>query len=175
MFPSEDQVKQIVFEEPVSLATMIFPKEYLGPMIQLCEGRRGVQLELSYISDTRVLIRYRLPLSEMITDFFDEIKSISAGYVSLDYEDGGYEKAPLCKLEILLNGKPVDALSAVVHRDHAVRIGKDLVHRLKETIPKYQSLKIKMFFFKGLCGAKATLRSGDSGMRWVKWHQGRCT
>ncbi len=133
-FPDPGTIETIY--EPVIDATMIVPKEYLGNLIKLCEEKRGVQQTMSYLDEGRVILKYRLPLNEVATDFYDQLKSLSSGYASFDYEEAGYEPSNLVKMDILLNGKPVDALSVIVHKDNAYHIGRDLTERLKKSIPR---------------------------------------
>jgi GTP-binding protein LepA len=125
-------------EEPYVLATIITPASYLGAVMELCQDRRGTQDALRYLSPDRVEIRYLLPLAEIIFDFFDQLKSRTRGYASLDYEHWGYETGDLVRVDLLLHGDPVDAFSAVVHRDRAAAYGRRLVQRLKELIPRQQ-------------------------------------
>jgi GTP-binding protein LepA len=124
-------------EEPVILATLHTPQEYLGAVMQLCQERRGRQRDLAQ-HGSRVQVRYELPLAEVVLDFHDKIKSATRGYGSFDYELTGYQPADLIKLDILVNGDPVDALSLIVHRDAAHRRGTDLAVKLKEHIPRQQ-------------------------------------
>lgn len=133
-FPDRQTIETI--EEPVIDATIIVPKNFLGNVISLCEQKRGIQLELNYIDEERVMLKYRLPLNEVATDFYDQLKSISSGYASFDYEESGYAPADLVKLDILLNGEAVDALSTIVHSDFAYRIGRDMVGKLRKIIPR---------------------------------------
>jgi GTP-binding protein LepA len=123
-------------EEPMVLATVITPSEYLGPVMELCQGRRGSMEELKYLSPDRVELHYRLPLAEIIFDFFDQLKSRTRGYASLDYEHAGHQEADLVRVDVLLHGEPVDAFSAVVHRDNANAYGRKMVKRLRELIPR---------------------------------------
>ncbi len=123
-------------EEPTVMATLVTPTEYLGPVMELCQSRRGSMVELQYLSPERVELRYILPLAEIIFDFFDQLKSRTRGYASLDYDHWGYEPADLVRVDILLQGEPVDAFSAVVHREKAYAYGKQLVERLRELIPR---------------------------------------
>jgi GTP-binding protein LepA len=125
-------------EEPYVLATIITPASYLGAVMELCQDRRGTQDALRYLSPDRVEIRYLLPLAEIIFDFFDQLKSRTRGYASLDYEHRGYETGDLVRVDLLLHGEPVDAFSAAVHRDRAPAYGRRLVQRLKELIPRQQ-------------------------------------
>jgi GTP-binding protein LepA len=123
-------------EEPIVLATIITPSEYLGPVFELCQSRRGELLELSYLSPERAEVHYKLPLAEIIFDFFDQLKSRTRGYASLDYEPTGYEPSDLVRVDVLLHGEPVDAFSSVVHRDKAYAYGRRMVERLRELIPR---------------------------------------
>ncbi len=131
-FPEANKIEEIL--EPVIDATIIVPKQYLGNLLKLCEEKRGVQQDLSYLDEQRVILKYRLPLNEVATDFYDQLKSLSSGYASFDYEEANYEPAKLVKMDILLNGKPVDALSTIVHKDKAYYIGRELTGRLKKII-----------------------------------------
>ena len=123
-------------EEPYVLAHVLTPSEYLGNIMKLCQERRGIFGNLDYIEEKRARVAYRLPLAEIVLDFYDRLKSVSRGYASLDYEFDGYREADVVKLDILLNGDAVDALSAIVHRDRAYDWGRDLCSKLKELIPK---------------------------------------
>jgi len=124
--------------EPVVRATVIAPKEYVGAVMSLCHEKRGVSVGMEYISTRRVQLTYDLPLAEAITDFFDALKSRTRGYASYDYEPKDYEPADLVKVEVLVSGELVDALSIIVHRDRAYTRGRALVERLKELIPRQQ-------------------------------------
>ena len=124
--------------EPVVRATLIGPKEYVGAVMGLCHERRGISVGMEYISTRRVQLTYDLPLAEIITDFFDALKSRTRGYASFDYEFTGYEAADLVKVEVLVSGEPVDALSIIVHRDKAYYRGRALTEKLKELIPRQQ-------------------------------------
>jgi len=123
-------------EEPVVLATIITPKEYLGPVMDLCQSRRGELVDMRYLSPERAEIHYLLPLAEIIFDYFDQLKSRSRGYASLDYEHWGYVEAALVRVDVLLHGEPVDAFSSVVHREKAYQYGRQMVERLRELIPR---------------------------------------
>jgi len=123
-------------EEPFVLATVVTPSEYLGPVMDLCQSRRGNMVDMKYLSPERAEVHYQLPLAEIIFDFFDLLKSRTRGYASLDYEHWGYEQSDLVRVDILLHGEPVDAFSAVVHREKAYQYGKQLVERLRELIPR---------------------------------------
>ncbi len=123
-------------EEPYVDATLILPDKFLGPILQLAQNRRGVHKGMDYLDTSKVLLRYQFPLNEIIVDFYDKLKSLSRGYASLDYEPVGYRKSNLVKLDILINGEPVDSLSLIVHRDKAYHKGKQLITRLREVIPR---------------------------------------
>jgi GTP-binding protein LepA len=123
-------------EEPIVLATIITPSEYLGPVFELCQSRRGELLEMSYLSPERAEVHYKLPLAEIIFDFFDQLKSRTRGYASLDYEPSGYREADLVKVDVLLQGEPVDAFSAIVHKDKAYAYGRAMTAKLKRLIPR---------------------------------------
>jgi GTP-binding protein LepA len=123
-------------EEPYIRASIISPPEYLGQIMELCQDRRGTHVDMHYLSEQRVQLRYDLPLAEIVLDFYDQLKSRSRGYASLDYEILGYRESNLVKLDILLAGDAVDALSLVVHKDKAYAAGKTLVERLQKKIPR---------------------------------------
>jgi GTP-binding protein LepA len=123
-------------EEPILTCHVHARTDDVGAILKLCQERRGVQRDLRYVGTRRVQITYDIPLAEVVFDFFDKLKSISRGYASLDYELKGYEEADLVKLDILINGEPVDALSVIVHRDRAYQRGRDLCQKLREVIPK---------------------------------------
>ena len=132
-----DPVKINNIEEPWIKATILVPDEYLGPVLELCTSKRGIQNNLSYVG-TRALVEYKLPLNEVVFDFYDRLKSITKGYASFDYEMTGYEVNDLVKVSILINGEPVDALSLIVHRDRSQSRGRTLCSRLKDLIPRQQ-------------------------------------
>lgn len=123
-------------EEPVVKAYIFTPPEYLGPVMELCQAKRGIFVDMVYIEATRVKVHYTLPLAEILYDFFDSLKSKTRGYASLDYEMDGYQKSDLVRLDILLNGEICDALSIIVHRDSAYERGRNIAERLKEAIPR---------------------------------------
>ena len=124
------------FEEPYIKATLITPEAYVGNLLALCQERRGTQKGLTYLNPTRVMLIYEMPLSEIVLDFYDRLKSKTQGYASLDYEVIGYQPAELVKVDILLNGESVDALSFIVHRDKAVLRGRQVAEKMKEYIPR---------------------------------------
>ena len=134
--PDASKIKSI--EEPFVDAEIMTPKEFVGPIMQLCQERRGIYQDLIYFDDTRQVVKYSLPLSEIIFNFFDKLKSISKGYASLDYQVEGYHPSELSKMDILLNGDKIDALSCIVYRPFAYDRGIRIVSRLKEIIPKQQ-------------------------------------
>ena len=123
-------------EEPVITATILAGDEFVGPILKLCQEKRGVQKGIHYLTTTRVMIEYELPLNEILLDFYDRLKSASRGYASLDYQISGYWVSPLVKLDVLVNGEPVDALSLIVHRDMAYARGKTLVEKMRKLIPR---------------------------------------
>ncbi|THU52967.1 hypothetical protein C4D60_Mb10t09490 [Musa balbisiana] len=147
--------------EPSVIATIIIPSEYVGPVITLCSERRGEQLEYSFIDSQRALMKYRLPLREIIVDFYNELKSITSGYATFDYEDSEYQKSDLVKLDILLNGQPVDAMAAIVHNLKAQRVGRELVDKLKKFIDRHM-FEITI---QAAIGSKVVARETLSAMR----------
>ena len=138
--PSElpDLSSVVAIEEPFVEAKIMSPKEFVGPIMELCQERRGVYRDLEYFDDTRVIVKYDLPLSEIIYNFFDKLKSYTKGYASLDYELTDYRKSDLCKMDILLNGQQIDALSSIVYRPSAYHRGLAIVSKLKSIIPRQQ-------------------------------------
>ncbi|MBQ9479006.1 MAG: translation elongation factor 4, partial [Selenomonadaceae bacterium] len=130
------QTKISTISEPYVKATVMVPSDYIGAVMELCRERRGEYVEINYIDKTRVGIIFELPLSEILYDFFDRLKSMTRGYASLDYEFSEYRESDLSKLDILLNGEVVDALSTIVHKSRAARVGRALALKLKRTIPR---------------------------------------
>ncbi|HLA77008.1 MAG TPA: elongation factor 4, partial [Vicinamibacteria bacterium] len=116
--------------------TMLTGDEFVGGILKLCQEKRGIQKGIHYITPTRVMIEYELPLNEILLDFYDRLKSASRGYASLDYQITGYWVSPLVKLDVLVNGDPVDALSLIVHRDSAFQRGRSLVEKMRKLIPR---------------------------------------
>jgi GTP-binding protein LepA len=135
-YPSGGKIAEVY--EPVVKATILAPATYIGTILELCQNRRGVQHSMAYLSEDRVEIRYTLPLAEIVFDFFDALKSRTRGYASLDYEPSGEQPADLVKVDILLHGEPVDAFSAIVHKDKAHSYGVMMTAKLKELIPRQQ-------------------------------------
>jgi len=133
-FPSPSQIAKI--EEPVITGMIITADDSVGAILQLCEEKRGVQKGFEYLSPTRVMLTYELPLNEIVLDFYDRLKSISRGYASLDYHLAGYREGDLVKLDVLVGGEPVDALTLVCHREQAYERGRELVARLRKLIPR---------------------------------------
>jgi GTP-binding protein LepA len=133
-----DQGKYEHIEEPIIAATVHVPQEYVGNVITLCQDRRGVQTGLDYVGDNRVIVRYDLPLAEVVFGFYDKLKTISRGYASLDYEFKEYREADLVRLDLLVNGDRVDALSIITHRERSFNRGQDLCIKMKELVPVQQ-------------------------------------
>ena len=133
--PDESEISYM--EEPVVDASIITPSDYVGPVMELCQGRRGTYVNMEFVEETRAVIKYKLPLNEIIYDFFDTLKSRTRGYASLDYELSGYQQTKLVKLDILLNGETVDALSMIVPEDRAYTKGRNIAEKLKDVIPRH--------------------------------------
>jgi GTP-binding protein LepA len=148
-------------EEPVVHAEIVVPTDYIGNIMKLGQDRRGVQKRMEYLDPTRVLLHFEFPLAEIIFDFYDKLKSITKGYASFDYEFAGYVTSPVQKLDILLNGDPVDALSIMVHRDKAYEWGRSLCEKLKEVIPRQQF----QVAIQAAVGAKVIARETVSALR----------
>ncbi|XP_050224840.1 translation factor GUF1 homolog, mitochondrial isoform X2 [Mercurialis annua] len=159
--PSSSKKRVTTSWEPTVIATIIIPSEYVGPVITLCSERRGQQLEYSFIDSQRAFMKYRLPLREIVVDFYNELKSLSSGYASFDYEDSEYQEADLVKLDVLLNGQPVDAMATIVHNLKAQRIGRELVDKLKKFIDR-QMFEITI---QAAIGSKVVARETISAMR----------
>ncbi len=133
-FPPPASIRLI--EEPILTAMIITSEESVGAVLQLCEEKRGVQKKFEYLSPTRIMLSYEMPLNEIVLDFYDRLKSVSRGYASLDYHLSGYRESDLVKLDLLVGGEPVDALTLICHRDQAYERGRDLVARLRKLIPR---------------------------------------
>ncbi|TMW73872.1 translation elongation factor 4 [Alteribacter natronophilus] len=136
MMPDAQKVDHV--EEPYVKAEVMVPNDFVGPVMELCQKKRGDYQDMKYLDENRVVITYHIPLSEIVYDFFDTLKSSTKGYASFDYELIGYKESRLVKMDILLNGEPIDALSVIVHRDSAYQRGKSIVEKLKELIPRQQ-------------------------------------
>ncbi len=148
-------------KEPFIYTNIIVPSEFIGPIMELCQDKRGKYKSMEYIDETRVNIHYYIPLSEIVYDFFDKLKSYTKGYASFDYEISGYEASDLVKMDILLNGEPVDALSMIVHKDFAYDRGRKIVKKLKELIPR-QMFELPI---QASIGSKVIARETISAMR----------
>ena len=159
LFPPQTVIDHV--EEPFVNATIIVPKEYVGPVMELSQENRGEYANMTYLDENRVMLHYSLPLSEIIFDYFDRLKSVSRGYASLDYELSGYRPSDMVKVDILLNGDPVDALSAIVHRDRAQVRGRALVEKLRKIIPR-QLFEIPI---QAAIGSKIIARENVSALR----------
>lgn len=147
--------------EPYILTSIIVPAEYIGPIMELCQNKRGNFKTMDYLDQTRVNIHYHIPLSEVVYDFFDTLKSTTKGYASLDYEMSGYLPSNLVKMDILINGETVDALSLIVHKDFAYQRGKDIVENLRTIIPR-QMFQVPI---QAMVGSKVIARENISAMR----------
>ena len=134
--PEETQIAKM--EEPYVKITLHSPTDYIGSLLKLCEDKRGIQLKMDYITEKKVIIEYKLPMNEMVMDFYDRLKSITKGYASLEYEFMDFEEAELVKMDILINSEPVDALSLILHKSKAQTMGRKLTEKMKELIPRQQ-------------------------------------
>ncbi len=134
--PTKLPEKTLRIEEPFVKVKIFVPQEFVGQILQLCQERRGMQTEFTYVGKDRIIVVYEMPLNEILWDFFDRLKSLSKGYASMDYDFLGYREADLIRLDVLLNGMPVDAMSLIVHREKAYQKGKQIVEKLREVIPK---------------------------------------
>jgi GTP-binding protein LepA len=157
--PAPNHIQRI--EEPYISSTIITRDDFLGGLLKLCEERRGVQKSLEYLSSNRVVLTYEFPLNEVVLDFYDKLKSISKGYASFDYELAGYREGDLVKLDILVNGEPVDALSLIVHREEAAAKGRIVASKMKEIIPR-QMFEVAI---QAAIGSKIIARETVSAMR----------
>jgi GTP-binding protein LepA len=158
-FPPPADIERI--EEPVLRAVIITSDESLGGVLHLCEEKRGVQKNIEYLSTTRVMLTYELPLNEIVLDFYDRLKSVSRGYASLDYQLSGYREADLVKMDILVGGEPVDALTMVCHREQAFERGRELVSRLRKLIPR-QMFEVPL---QAAIGSRVIARENIAAMR----------
>ncbi|MDD3241387.1 MAG: translation elongation factor 4 [Bacilli bacterium] len=157
--PDKTKIKEI--REPYIKTSIFSPSEYVGPIMELCQNKRGTYIRLDYIDDKRVNIHYEIPLSEIVYDFFDKLKSYTKGYASFDYDIIGYKKSDLVKMDILLNGEIVDALSTIVHKDFAYNRGKAVVENLKKLIPR-QMFEVPI---QASLGSKIIARTDIKAMR----------
>ncbi len=157
--PDVTRIEKI--EEPVITATILTPQAHVGGILELCQEKRGIQKQLEYLSSDRVLITYELPFNEVVLDFYDRLKTISRGYASLDYHVTGFWESPLVKLDILVNGDPVDALSMIIHADNAYPRGRALVSKMRELIPR-QMFEVAI---QAAIGAKIIARESVSALR----------
>ncbi len=157
--PTAQEISYI--EEPFVTANILTPKEYVGNIMELCQRRRGIYIDMKYLDENRVTIQYDMPLNEIIYDFFDNLKSKTKGYASLDYEFKEYKKSSLVKLDIHINGEPVDALSFIVHKDSAYERGKKMVEKLKTVIPR----KLFKIPIQAAIGGQIIARETISAMR----------
>jgi GTP-binding protein LepA len=158
-FPNPTDIDQI--EEPIIDATVITREEYLGGILALLEEKRGVQKKFEHIGTGRVLLEYELPLNEIVLDFYDRLKSASRGYASLDYHFSGYRVSPMVRLDVLVAGEPVDALSIIVHKDFAYERGKILIERMRKLIPR-QMFEVAL---QAAIGNKVVARENIPAMR----------
>jgi GTP-binding protein LepA len=156
-----DQTKIEVIEEPYIRLTLHMPSEYVGAVMALCNERRGVQEKLDYVTKDRVTLIYQMPLNEMVFDFYDRLKSATKGYASMDYELSDYKPSNLVKLDVMLNGEPVDALSVIIHRDKAAYRGRELTKKLKELIER-QMYEVAI---QAAIGSKVVARETLSALR----------
>ena len=156
-----DRAKISSIEEPYIYTSIIAPSEYVGPIMELCQNKRGIYKSIEYIDATRINVHYEIPLSEIVYDFYDKLKSTTKGYASFDYELCGYKVSNLVKMDILLNGEIVDALSVIVHKDFAYSKGRSVVTKLKELIPR-QMFQIPI---QASIGSKVIARENISAMR----------
>lgn len=159
MMPDKVNIKEI--KEPYIFTNILVPTEYIGPIMELCQDKRGIYKSIDYIDTTRVNIHYELPLSEIVYDFFDRLKSSTKGFASFDYELIGYKESSLVKMDILLNGEVVDALSLIVHKDFAYNRGRKMVDSLKDIIPR-QLFEVPI---QAVIGSKVIARSDIKAMR----------
>jgi len=158
-FPTPTEIEKI--EEPIIEAAVITREEYLGGILALLEDKRGIQKKFEYIGSGRVMLTYELPLNEVVMDFYDKLKSVSRGYASLDYHLAGHRVSPMVRLDVLIAGEPVDALSMIVHKEHAYERGKVLIERMRKLIPR-QMFEIAL---QAAIGAKVIARETIAAMR----------
>lgn len=159
--PAKLSKKYEKIEEPFVKTTVFVPSKYIGNILELCQDRRGVQKDFSYIGHDRIKVTYELPLSEILWDFYDKLKSSSSGYASMDYEFLGYKESKLIKLDIMINGEPVDALSLIVHKDRAYYKGRHVAEKLREVIPR----QLFEVVIQAAVGSKIIARESIKAMR----------
>ena len=157
--PERTVIKDI--KEPYIRTNIFVPSDFIGPIMELCQNKRGIYVSMEYIDEKRVNIHYDIPLSEIVYDFFDKLKSSTKGYASFDYELIGYKSSNLVKMDILLNGEVVDALSVIVHKDFAYKRGRSIVENLKKLIPR-QLFEVPI---QACIGNKAIARETVKAMR----------
>jgi len=157
--PDETQIAKM--EEPYVKVTLHTPKDYIGALLKLCEDKRGIQIKMDYVTESKVIIEYKLPMNEMVMDFYDRLKSITKGYASLEYEFLDFEEADLVKMDVLINAEPVDALSLIIHRSKAQTRGRSLVEKMRELIPRQQY----QVAIQAAIGAKIVARETLSAIR----------
>ena len=158
-YPDRARLKEV--REPYILTSIITPTTYIGSIMELCQEKRGKFKSTDYLDEARVNIHYELPLSEIVYDFFDKLKSYTKGYASFDYDVIGYKVSDLVKMDIMLNGEVVDALSMIVHKDFAYRRGREIVDKLRELIPR-QMFEVPI---QATIGSKVVARSDIKAMR----------
>jgi GTP-binding protein LepA len=158
-WPNPVEIEKV--EEPIITAMIMTNEEYVGGILKLVEEKRGRQKNFEYVSPTRVMLTYELPLNEIVLDFYDRLKSVSRGYASLDYHLSGTWESPMVKLDILVSGEPVDALSIIVHRDFAYDRGRALVSKMRELIPR-QMFEVAI---QAAIGSKIVARETVSAIR----------
>ena len=157
--PSPQKISEIL--EPIMLGSIHIPSEYVGAVLKLCEERRGFQREIKFFSSNRVVVQYELPLNEIVIDFYDRLKSTTRGYASFDYEFLAFKPAHLVRLDVLINGEIVDALSLIVHKEKAYAKGRDLIKKIKGFIPR----QLFFFFFQAAIGSKIVARQTVKPLR----------
>ena len=136
-FPEHDKIARVKeLREPFVSATITTPEEYLGKVIELCEGQRGEQVSIEFFTSVQVIVKYALPLAQLVDDFFGKLKGITKGYASLDYEDAGWRASNIVKMQLLVNKEPVDAVARVVHHSQTQRLGREWVKKFKEHVDR---------------------------------------
>jgi GTP-binding protein LepA len=158
-WPPAQQIQAVL--EPYYKATIMVPHEYVGTIMELCQEKRGVYLNMEYLTAQRVIMTYKLPLAEILYDFFDLMKSRTRGYASLDYELAGYEKSDLVKLDVMLNGETIDALSFITHRENAYVRARSITQRLRKIIPR----QMYEVIIQAAIGSKVIARESIKAMR----------